>query len=67
MTDVAERVEALQKETYEKLKELSELRRQLPPEPVEDVALQTIDGEVKLSELFGDKSDLIVVHNMGSG
>jgi predicted dithiol-disulfide oxidoreductase (DUF899 family) len=65
-TELAGRVESLEKELYGKQKQLSELRRQLPAEDVEDVALQTTDGEVRISELFGDKSDLIVVHNMGS-
>jgi len=33
---------------------------------VEDYALKDADGnEVKLSQMFGDKSDLILIHNMG--
>ena len=37
-----------------------------PNEPVEDWELQNTDGSpVKLSELFGDKTELLVVHNMG--
>ena len=64
--ELAQRVEDLAKETLEKLRELSELRRQLPPEEVEDFALQTTEGSVRLSELFADRRDLILVHNMGS-
>jgi predicted dithiol-disulfide oxidoreductase (DUF899 family) len=38
------------------------------PEPVEDWGLTNLDGSpVKLSELFGDKSELLVIHNMGRG
>jgi predicted dithiol-disulfide oxidoreductase (DUF899 family) len=38
----------------------------LPDEPVEDWMLRKTDGsEVALSELFGDKTELLVVHNMG--
>ncbi|MBO6513174.1 MAG: DUF899 family protein [Phycisphaerales bacterium] len=40
--------------------------RDLPDEPVEDWTLHNTDGSpVKLSELFGDKTELLVVHNMG--
>ncbi|MDE2817636.1 MAG: DUF899 family protein [Chloroflexota bacterium] len=46
---------------------LVELRRRMPAEPVADYELAGPDGSVKLSAMFGDKSDLIVVHNMGSG
>ena len=44
-----------------------ELRRQLPVEPVDDYELKGPSGTVKLSEMFGEKSDLILIHNMGSG
>ncbi len=48
-------------------KNLAELRRRLPHEPVSDYQLEGPDGPVNLSALFGDKEDLILVHNMGSG
>lgn len=35
------------------------------PQEVEDYTFSTLDGEVRLSELFGDHDDLIVIHNMG--
>lgn len=45
---------------------LVELRRKLPPQPFPDYAFRTWDGStVHLSDLFGDKKDLILVHNMG--
>ncbi len=48
--------------------ELAELRRSAAPEPVENLTLLDLDGaEIALSDLFGDKDDLIVVHNMGKG
>ncbi len=47
-------------------KERAEARRARPPEPVEDWELLSADGApVRLSQLFGDHRDLIVVHNMG--
>ena len=48
--------------------QLSEARRRRPTEPVDDAKLLNCDGSpVMLSELFGDKRDLLVVHNMGKG
>jgi predicted dithiol-disulfide oxidoreductase (DUF899 family) len=47
---------------------LSETRRRRAPEPVGDYELLDPDGvPASLSALFGDKDDLIVVHNMGRG
>jgi predicted dithiol-disulfide oxidoreductase (DUF899 family) len=35
------------------------------PELVQDYAFTTQEGSVRLSQLFGDHEDLIVIHNMG--
>jgi len=46
--------------------ELSDARRARPAEPVEDWQLRDLDDKpVRLSELFGEHRDLLVVHNMG--
>ena len=37
------------------------------PVPLPDYRFQTGDGTVGLAELFGDKQDLLVIHNMGRG
>jgi len=37
----------------------------IEPQPVPDYELDTIDGPVRLSGLFGAHDDLIVIHNMG--
>ena len=60
-------LEAAYQELDKAQKKLAELRRRLPHEPVSDYQLQSPDGPVNLSALFGDKEDLILVHNMGSG
>lgn len=44
---------------------LADLKRRLPPEPVEDYTLQGPAGPIRLSQLFGQSKDLIVIHNMG--
>jgi predicted dithiol-disulfide oxidoreductase (DUF899 family) len=47
---------------------IDELRRQRPQESVENYTLHRSTGEeVTLSDLFGDKKDLLVIHNMGTG
>jgi predicted dithiol-disulfide oxidoreductase (DUF899 family) len=47
---------------------LAELRRQSPKEEVQDYALKGWDGkDARLSSFFGDKKDLILIHNMGTG
>ena len=53
----------------EDLKEkLSAARRRATPEPIQDYDLTSSTGEhVRLSDLFGDKDDLLVIHNMGRG
>ncbi|MHC4831042.1 MAG: DUF899 family protein, partial [Planctomycetota bacterium] len=42
-----------------------ELKKQTGKGAVEDYVLQTGEGTARLSELFGDKDDLIVIQNMG--
>jgi predicted dithiol-disulfide oxidoreductase (DUF899 family) len=47
--------------------EMRALQARVEPQPVEDYVLAGWNGPVRLSELFGDKRDLIVIHNMGTG
>ena len=48
--------------------ELARLRASRPPEEVKDYSFADRDGRpVSLSELFGDRDELILVHNMGRG
>ncbi len=46
---------------------MRDLQGSIEPAEVEDYTFQTGDGAVKLSDLFGDKETLFVVHNMGTG
>jgi predicted dithiol-disulfide oxidoreductase (DUF899 family) len=48
-------------------KEMAALQATVEPEVVKDYVLAGWDGPVRLSDLFGDKDDLILIHNMGSG
>lgn len=36
------------------------------PQPVDDYAFSTVRGTTRLSQLFGSRKDLFVIHNMGS-
>jgi predicted dithiol-disulfide oxidoreductase (DUF899 family) len=47
--------------------EMRTLQAAVEPEEVQDYVLAGWNGPVRLSELFGGKRDLIVIHNMGTG
>lgn len=63
-----DRVEALERKILKDKQKLVQLRRQVPPEEVQDCVLRAHDGsEVRLSDMFGSHRDLVLVHNMGKG
>ncbi|MBT2688789.1 DUF899 family protein [Bacillus sp. ISL-47] len=63
---VEKAIEEKEKELFRVKEELTALRRQLPSFTVKDYILTTTDGtKIALSELFGDKQELVVIHNMG--
>lgn len=64
---VVSEIERLEEYLVSQQEKLAELKRQLPPKQVQDYTLTSADGPVKLSQLFGDKNDLVVIHNMGKG
>jgi predicted dithiol-disulfide oxidoreductase (DUF899 family) len=46
-------------------KQMHKIRSEIEPQIVSDYPFDSARGKVKLSELFGAKSELFVVHNMG--
>lgn len=56
-----------EKELYELSKKVASLRRDSKPTPVKNYSFQSLEGEVTLLELFGDKETLFLIHNMGQG
>jgi predicted dithiol-disulfide oxidoreductase (DUF899 family) len=46
--------------------EMRRIQDGIEPQAVEDYRFSTSDGEVRLSDLFSGKPDLIVIHNMGA-
>lgn len=58
-------VRQLEEEISAKKKQLAEARMAVQPEAVGDHTFQSLAGPVSLAELFGDRDELLVVHNMG--
>ncbi|PCJ18070.1 MAG: hypothetical protein COB02_05955 [Candidatus Cloacimonadota bacterium] len=53
-------------EINEKQKKLLEIKKNMDPFEVEDYEFTNLEGKLKLSNLFGDFNELILVYNMGS-
>jgi predicted dithiol-disulfide oxidoreductase (DUF899 family)/AraC-like DNA-binding protein len=67
-TEIDTEITNLEKEVEKAKQRLAEARRRRPREEVQDYTFKDFEGrDVRLSELFGDKDDLVVVHNMGTG
>jgi predicted dithiol-disulfide oxidoreductase (DUF899 family)/AraC-like DNA-binding protein len=68
MSDIDREIESLTNEVEIAKQRLAEARKRRPREPVQDYVFKAFDdADVRLSDLFGDKNDLILVHNMGTG
>jgi predicted dithiol-disulfide oxidoreductase (DUF899 family)/AraC-like DNA-binding protein len=66
--DIDEEIDSLQNEVELAKQRLLEARKRRPKEPIRDYVFKDFnDNEVSLADLFGDKDDLILVHNMGTG
>ncbi len=63
----AKKIIDLERKIGELTAELTALRRASPGSPVPDYTFQTQDGETTLRELFGDRDQLLAIHNMGQG
>lgn len=64
--EIDEEIQQLGKVVRDARARIAELRRERAPEAVRDYSMTRSDGTpVRLAELFGDKRELIVVHNMG--
>lgn len=63
-----DRIQEIQIEIMKLKQKLAQEIADRVPEPVEDWELTSLDGtSINLSALFGDKSELLVIHNMGRG
>ncbi len=57
----------LEHKIFELTAKLNELRKSNVGDEVRNYAFTTIDGEVSLLSMFGDKATLLLIHNMGQG
>jgi predicted dithiol-disulfide oxidoreductase (DUF899 family) len=55
----------LEKQIADLKAQLKEARKTNAPEPVKNYDFQTTSGNAQLSDLFGDKNELFIIHNMG--
>lgn len=65
MSEATTRLEEISEQIRTLRQEARTIKRALAKGKVEDYAFQTPSGERKLSDFFGEKDDLLVVHNMG--
>jgi len=57
----------LEKQIFELTAKLNELRKASAGDEVRDYEFSTIDGATSLLKMFGDKKQLLLIHNMGQG
>lgn len=60
-------IEALERRIGDLKRQRSEARRRRGEEPIADHEVETGAGRERLSTLFGEQDDLLLVHNMGRG
>jgi predicted dithiol-disulfide oxidoreductase (DUF899 family) len=65
--DTSEKLNRYRQQIAELRGKMRELQQSGEPEEVSDYEFSTIEGKVRLSELFGDKEHLFLIHNMGAG
>ena len=63
----AKKIIDLERKIGELTAELAALRRASRGAPVPDYTFRTQDGEATLRDLFGDRDQLLAIHNMGQG
>ena len=66
-TGLQKEIETLESEVADKKQQLAELRKKLPAQKIDKAYVFTSrEGKpVRFDDLFGDKNELILVHNMG--
>jgi predicted dithiol-disulfide oxidoreductase (DUF899 family) len=60
-------IERLEGEIAQKIGQLHELRKKAAPTPVRNYTFDMLEGQVTLLDLFGDRTKLFAIHNMGQG
>ncbi len=66
--ELIEEAHRLEQEILEKKKQLTELRKEIPEQVSENYQFEIANGKkTSLLDLFQDKNELIMIHNMGKG
>ncbi|HQY88336.1 MAG TPA: DUF899 family protein [Tepidisphaeraceae bacterium] len=60
-------IEQLELEIQQKITRLNALLKAATPTPVKNYEFKTLDGTTSILQLFGDKTTLFAIHNMGQG
>ena len=63
--EIREQLEGYENEIRKIREKIRDIQTSREPEPIEDYRFESADGQVSLSELFGAKQTLFVIHNMG--
>jgi predicted dithiol-disulfide oxidoreductase (DUF899 family) len=63
--EASERLAAYRREMAALRDKMRALHKEAEPQEVENYRFASADGPVRLSDLFGDKEHLFVIHNMG--
>ena len=64
-TDVNGRLADYRRQIASIREKMRETQAAVEPEAVRNYEFSTVNGTVRLSDLFGDREDLILIHNMG--
>lgn len=64
---MSDEIQKIEKQLYELTTRLNELKKENTGREVQNYAFETLDGEVTLLDMFGEKDRLLVIHNMGQG
>jgi len=65
--DTSERLAQYRQQIIELRAKMRDLQQTVEPEEVSDYTFASVDGPVRLSQLFVGKDSLFVIHNMGAG
>ena len=64
---MSETISDLEKQIFELTTRLNELRKSSTGDVVPNYTFATLNGESTLLDLFGDRDQLLLIHNMGQG
>jgi len=62
-----EDITSIERQIFDLTTQLNELRKANTGEVIPNYRFTTLDGEVSLLDMFGDKDKLLLIHNMGEG